>query len=561
MKRLLLALVLALGFAGTAHAACNVPNPNLNGPPFVDNCPLPAAALNNLIQGTRPEAFGAIGNGTADDTTALNNAAAAAAGGRLILGNKTYRAASTVIIPDNTDVEGTFISNGPNPRGTIIQCDLAVTPCVKVGSATNAGGTFNGVSITRAAGTIPAAAVCVQFNGNANEFYTNSECFRHGIGVQLTSIGTSGIYFYAHNITTCAIATHHVEVNALPGVYFSDSTFGCNGGSDLPATSYVHIIGNWDSTKGTVHFTDVQMNQGVNTVNCGVAFDSFTGITNAFFDLEIVGGHVETVNHLMCSDSSVLSLQIIQLNGLWSAGLQSALTLNAATQLAFWDVTGSTFTNFTDFTAAPTPASGFSVFNWVGNNFQQAVHFTGSSGSTINMKGNIHNGNVILDGLWGGGTFDSTFVAGSFTSPSASAMLNLNITLPPTAATCALQLGGASTGITYSGGTPTCSYTLSNHTLTYSYQILLTSNGSATGAATITGLPFGSSSNISALAPINAQNMASATNGIYAFVNSAGTKTVALTTFSATGLVNATNTNFTATSALSGTVSYPVGAN
>ncbi len=47
--RLLLAAIAAIGlYAGSAHAACNNPNPNLLGPPFTDNCKLPAVALNRL---------------------------------------------------------------------------------------------------------------------------------------------------------------------------------------------------------------------------------------------------------------------------------------------------------------------------------------------------------------------------------------------------------------------------------------------------------------------------------------------------------------------------------
>lgn len=43
------ALVIAgLGLAGGAHA-CNIPNPNLLAPPFVDGCDLPAIALNNIF--------------------------------------------------------------------------------------------------------------------------------------------------------------------------------------------------------------------------------------------------------------------------------------------------------------------------------------------------------------------------------------------------------------------------------------------------------------------------------------------------------------------------------
>jgi hypothetical protein len=49
IKRFLLAAAILLGGFGVSHATCNNPNPNLLGPPFVDNCPLPAASLTRLL--------------------------------------------------------------------------------------------------------------------------------------------------------------------------------------------------------------------------------------------------------------------------------------------------------------------------------------------------------------------------------------------------------------------------------------------------------------------------------------------------------------------------------
>lgn len=50
MRRIILGALLLLGFVSGAHAACSVPNPNILGPPFVDNCALPASALNGVVQ-------------------------------------------------------------------------------------------------------------------------------------------------------------------------------------------------------------------------------------------------------------------------------------------------------------------------------------------------------------------------------------------------------------------------------------------------------------------------------------------------------------------------------
>ena len=464
--------------------------------------------------GVRPEAYGARGDGVADDSAAINAAAAAAAGGRLTFSARTYRAASTITIPDNVDVEGVYSSNGSVSTGTVIQCDLAVSPCVKVGNAANGAGVFNGVSVTRAAGSIPSTAVGIQFNGTANEIFSNSTIFRHGISIRRSPAGP-GIYLFAHHVTTCEAAAYHLEVKSFPGVYFSDSTFGCNGGFDVNSVAYVHFTGNWDNAKGTVHFSNVQFNQGQNAAGCGFAFDNFAGSVKTFYDLEVTGGHIETHTHLFCSDSSVAGLQIIQLNGVWAAGTGSALNLNGATALGFWNITGNTFTNYTDFTAAPTPASGFSQFVWSSNIFQQPVHLTASSGSTLAWTGNSHNGNVTLDGAgWGGGVFNDTWVAGGFTSPSASAMQNLNITLPPTGASCTLLNGGAQVGMVLAQ--TICQYELTNHVLSFHFIISLTAKGSSTGPVTITGLPFMTPANHQSVTMINGANMVGLTGALLA---------------------------------------------
>ena len=80
--RSLFVLVL-LCFASAAHAQVGcVPNPNLNGPPFIDGCPIPAAALNHAfaagpVTGTSPTVINDVacwGNATATLLIDCNNA-------------------------------------------------------------------------------------------------------------------------------------------------------------------------------------------------------------------------------------------------------------------------------------------------------------------------------------------------------------------------------------------------------------------------------------------------------------------------------------------------------
>jgi len=67
------------GAAALAQTGC-VPNPNNNGPPFVDGCPLSAVGLNKIVSGaglTLATSYGADPTGTVDSTLAINNCLAA----------------------------------------------------------------------------------------------------------------------------------------------------------------------------------------------------------------------------------------------------------------------------------------------------------------------------------------------------------------------------------------------------------------------------------------------------------------------------------------------------
>lgn len=79
MRRLMWLGLLFAGLFISGHAyACNTPNPNLGAPPFVDGCPVPAAALNRLanaanIPGVDARLFGAT-CGTSDSSAGIQAA-------------------------------------------------------------------------------------------------------------------------------------------------------------------------------------------------------------------------------------------------------------------------------------------------------------------------------------------------------------------------------------------------------------------------------------------------------------------------------------------------------
>lgn len=116
-----------------------------------------------------------------------------------------------------------------------------------------------------------------------------------------------------------------------------------------------------------------------------------------------------------------------------------------------------------------------------------------------------------------------------------------------------LELGGAAVGMTfnYRAG----NYTKIGNKVTIWVDILLTAEGSSTGYATITGLPFTQSASNGAVAPVWTTGMSSLVDGVTAQLT-AGSATVGLWIGSATGNTQLTNTHTGNTSRFMFTMTY-----
>lgn len=113
-----------------------------------------------------------------------------------------------------------------------------------------------------------------------------------------------------------------------------------------------------------------------------------------------------------------------------------------------------------------------------------------------------------------------------------------------------LAFGGATTGITYNFQNG--SYTVLGNLVFIQVYLGLTDVGSATGDATITGLPFTATSSPNVYgggACTGYADMSSITSGIVPQVT-AGTETISLRTNGSTASALLTNSNFTSSSAL-----------
>jgi len=118
-----------------------------------------------------------------------------------------------------------------------------------------------------------------------------------------------------------------------------------------------------------------------------------------------------------------------------------------------------------------------------------------------------------------------------------------------------LNFGGATTGITYT--TQQGQYSRIGNLVIAEFYIVLSSKGSATGAATITGLPFTVVSGVS-LVSVSCglyNNMVSLTAGFGGYAAANGT-TITLRQFTTTSAASMADTNFSATSEASCTIAY-----
>lgn len=480
-----------------------------------------------------------------------------------------FRSSTGQTAPDNTVIKGTTFNAAYPPTGSVLQCDLSVINCLTIGNGDNKPNIVSGLTISRAAGTPPVNSLCILVNKGDNVTIEDVQCYGHAIGLYVLNTGVDGVYLHVNRLYTCGITDSDVVISGWPGAYFTQSNFGCDGAADVVHNQYVKVIGNWDATLGTIHFNDVHMNLGSNTVKCAVNFENFTGSSNILWDFEIIGGHIETDQNAFCSDSTVKGLTLLQLQGVWIGGgwgggnhffandssspaLQAGL--NPAATINSWAINGLSLTAWNDLTLAPTAQINDLKIN--GSSLIIPISITGVSDSGVTLVGNTYNGITL------GGNFAAALVQGiSVGSVTNSATGSIKFDLPglnqifALCPTLGLEFGGASTGITYQAGTPVCQYKLQGNLITVTFQINLTSKGSATGAASIVGLPIAAQNALQGVSPLYNENMSSLSSDVLAEAGG-NSSTIYLYLQGATGLNTLTDTNFTNSSIIGGSVTY-----
>lgn len=373
---------------------------------------------------------------------------------------------------------------------------------------------------------------------------------------------TGALHFKGYNINAGACQTHYIVNDGWPEAYFIGGRFGQNGNEDYSAASdYVYQTRTGAIGAGggpnTMTFDGVQFNTGSGGVGCAFNWGGFTGSGGLSGIFKLSNSHVEWHSYagagktgVFCSDSTVPKIQTVQISNSDISQPYVAFNLDPLTALQKFYITGSNI-DCASTTLAPTPASGYSM---------QDVHIANSAffcplsitvtgaGNTFSSVGSKY-GAWTIAGPWA--SFQSVGdYSSSFTSASATGKVNAN---PATNVswTPILNFGGATTGNvqTQSGlwqRTPEGGFRAY-------FLITLTTKGSATGNATITGLPVTCASSPSSI-PLTSGSTMTGVTGVPLAKTNGSSATVSLQQAVGTGLANLTDANFANGTVIAATV-------
>lgn len=512
-----------------------------------------------------PDQFGAkVGNLSFDSNFAIANALSFAGGSTVLLNSGGYRSSAGIVVPASTTLLGLDFQPAITGNvGTFIQFDLNVATCIAVlDGTTNNTASVRGVSITRSAGTIPNGSIGLQVNGGWNIQIKDICVTRQAIGYQILAPAPVGISCYCEGLFTAgAITDVHLEQNAWPELSLIGCRFGVDGGGDAACNGYIRLTGGTGGADGpnTLKVTNCQFNAGDSTPpkyfmimanQTGSNAVDFTFVNSYFENISIAG---------ITSDSTVASMFRLKMAGCGfncvNAGGGGALpmfTLNAATQIIEWELVGCEFF-CSNFTLAPT--ANIIALSIAGCMSNGTLVIAIPAASNVSCVGNTWAGATIT------GPGVGQFIGESYTAtpPSFSGGLKTAVfTGARQSWTPVLNFNGSPTGITYS--LQLGSYQNVGGYIIASYLIQLSSKGSTTGNATVTGLPgppdtvLGVTNNgdISYY-----ENFTGLTGALTANI-SAGLSQFAISQSSSVGVVALTNSSFTNSSVMYGTIIYPV---
>lgn len=594
LAALIAGALLLCGIAPAAAQGCGGTNPNCvvpTAPPGTSNNQAASTAFvqnSGTGSGTSIMAFGAVADGATDAGPAINSCIAAVPKLDCVVPPSQLGFFINTTVQNTGSLRGTVVNfDNPAPSTSFsgsswLLCSASVSPCVQNGGSSlpNLGvsAQFDNIIVSRVSGTPTAGTIGVQWNGGYNPHSQNVYVFNHDICYKWFASGVSGISFIGVDMHLANCGAHFFVFDGWPEAHITGGRAGADGSGGYNSTDLVLFTNTSCSSAGcgpnTITFDNYNFLPNGGFPTCGINFANFTNAPTSVINTEYkftnthIEWHTSGGTGVICSDSTVTGIQGVYMDHVVTAMGSASVpmfALNAATSLTQWFIHDSNFNGCSNITLAPTPASGPSFSD---------VHFSRIFGcNTASFTSNGRSGNrlTLSEDNWGSsltvsGAFDwlSSF-NDVYSALTDSATGHVAWSNPQQQSwTPALAFGGVSTGITYGTQFGSFSRTADGGWIA-AFEVDITAVGSATGAATITGLPKTCSN--------TATNRAAA--GVAAYYN--GMKTGATTTFAAGYPVHfrlsstniqidttGTNTpfgesqlqndNFSATSGLAGTI-------
>ena len=517
-----------------------------------------------------PEWFGAKGDGATDCVIPFT--VALGAGNNLVKADsRTYYFSSGINIPDTVALCGTSMIPGNPPSGTVFQFDEAVDNCITLTQGGGLGTVTLKECVVSRVGTPPASSSAVKIDGSYNVIMENVFAYNHARGFYYLSYGVSGLGSYMKFCYTGKITENHYFIDAWPELRVIGGRCGMNGAGDVNGNAFVYITATNTGGVGigpnTIDFNDVQFNQG--TAGPSYLIDMEDIVTNIGGQgfLKLLGCHCEGI-----TDSYFKS---VGTNNFMQRMLVSGCSFNQV--LPMFGPWGSThsfneyrfegnFIGCSTFAPPPDVCNGLSM---VCNSFGgTAVTYNAPSTWSVASVGNTYvaGASLTISGSgWASGFFADIMNPGSTIANTGTPIKNITVVTPGQALTSwdpKLTFGGSSAGISYDAHNPP--YTIGachvvGNQVTYLFRVRLTSKGSATGIAEISGFPIIQNDDSYQTGGGGVVSQCSYLSGITGTIMAngpVGTGVIQLVYQSTAGTANLNDTNFTDTSEIAGNVVF-----
>lgn len=512
--------------------------------------------------------YGLVGNLVTDDYAALV-ASFASGVTSIFVPPLACRVASALTIPNGIRVysEG-FIAGSP-ATGCRLVFDLAVATCVTIGSAGLNSGTLEGITVTRAAGAIPAGSIGVLVNTGYNISIMDVLSDRQAIGWKFLGTAPNGIAAMLTRCYTSGITENHIVPDGWPELRWTQGRIGANGSNNFAANAYIkcqNTAGGASYPNG-LFFDNVQYNQGNNPPAYWI---DFSAMGSSALEFKFTDCHVENLTTAYIRNTaSAVHIDRLSIKGCTLNTSVPFLALDSTTQINQWEIIGNELAISTFDLSNVVAINGLQV---VGNTisgctatFTSTVTGNKAQNATASFVGNtwFSASAVTLNGeKWASLIFADTFASTSTLTINTTSA-NVSVLSPNKSLgswTPALNFGGSQVGITY--GTQSGAWHITGSMVTYLFKITLTNKGAQVGVATITGFPVSqnagnfqtggggivtASANMAGLAtaPIILNGVVAAAPTVIQLLQQGAAATAALT-----------DANFTNTSSISGQVSF-----